>query len=190
VNDANPWAVVAELADVFDILGLRYAVGGSLASSVAGEPRSTQDADISVDLGPEHVEALVEKLTDRFYVPLEQLRRAARERVSVNLIHLPTAMKIDLFVAGGTPIDADVLRRRVPFVPDSTARPVHVYTPEDVLLHKLRWYRNGGETSERQWRDVVGIVRVQGPALDRGYLLQGAHALGVSDLLDRALAQQ
>ncbi len=187
MSDANPWAVVAELAVVFDALGLRYAVGGSLASSVAGEPRSTQDADISVDLGPEHVEALIETLSDRFYVPVDRLQRAAPERLSVNLIHLTTAMKIDLFVAGGTPIDEAVLRRRMRFRPDSVEHPVQTYTPEDVLLHKLRWYRKGGERSERQWRDIVGIVRVQGEALDRHYLADGARTLGVSDLLARAL---
>ena len=190
MNDANPWVVVGELAAVLERLGLRYAVGGSLASSIAGEPRSTQDADISVDLRPEHVDALIEALPDRFYLPIERLRQAAREHRSVNLIHLATAMKIDLFVAGGTPIDEDVLRRRIRFLPDSLSREVHVYTPEDVLLHELRWYRASGESSERQWRDVVGIVRVQEGALDRDYLGRGAALMGVSDLLDRVLADE
>ncbi len=84
MDDANPWAVVAELARAFEPLGVRYAVGGSLASSVAGEPRSTQDADISADLEPRHVEALLEALAGRFYVPVERLRQAVSERRSVN----------------------------------------------------------------------------------------------------------
>ena len=187
MSDANPWVVVGELAAVLEALGLRYAVGGSLASSVAGEPRSTQDADISVDLTPEHVEAMAEALAERFYVPIERLRQAAREHKSVNLIHLATAMKIDLFVAGGTSIDEDVLCRRMRFAPESVSRALFVYTPEDILLHKLRWYRLGGDSSERQWRDIVGIVRVQGRSLDRDYLGQGASRLGVSDLLGRVL---
>jgi hypothetical protein len=190
VDDANPWLVVAEVARALEALGIRYAVGGSLASSLAGEPRSTQDADISVDLRPEHVDALINGLSGRFYVPAERLRRAAHERLSVNVIHLDTAMKVDLFVAGGTPIDEDVLRRRVPFSPPSASRTLYVYTPEDVLLHKLRWYQRGGATSERQWRDIIGIIRVQGPALDRGYLGQAASTLGVSELLARACAEE
>jgi hypothetical protein len=64
---------------------------------------------------------------------------------------------------------------------------LHVHPPEDILLQKLRWYRKGGETSDRQWRDILGIVRVQGEHLDRSYLTENAPALGVADLLTRAL---
>jgi hypothetical protein len=189
VDDANPWLVVADVARVLEALGLRYAVGGSLASSVAGEPRSTQDADISVELPPEHVDALLDGLSAKFYVPAERLRHAARERLSVNIIHLQTAVKVDLFVAGATPIDEEVLRRRVAFSPRSASHVLYVYTPEDVLLHKLRWYQRGGGTSERQWRDVIGIIRVQGSALDRDYIRRWADALGVADLSARAFAE-
>ena len=68
-------------------------------------------------------------------------------------------------------------------------RYLYFYTPEDVLLQKLRWYRMGGETSDRQWRDVLGIALVQGGRLDEAYLRRGAESLGVSDLLDRALGE-
>jgi hypothetical protein len=187
--ETNPWPIVAELAEVLDDLGARYAVGGSLASGLAGEPRSTMDADITVDLYLDQVDTLVNRLSNRFYVPAERLRQAVRDRTSVNLIHLETAMKLDLFIAGGTPIDGDVLRRRLSFKVGHVDRPLHVHTPEDVLLHKLRWYRKGGEVSDRQWRDVIGIVRVQGARLDRDYLARGAALLAVSDLLERALAQ-
>ncbi len=77
-----------------------------------------------------------------------------------------------------------------PSVSAGVERPLYVQSPEDVLLQKLRWYRKGGEASDRQWRDVVGIVRVQGDRLDRRYLAYGAALLGVEDLLERVLAQQ
>jgi hypothetical protein len=96
-------------------------------------------------------------------------------------------VKVDLFVAGGTPLDARQLARRLA-VDVGGGRRLHVHPPEDILLQKLRWYRLGGEVSDRQWRDVAAIVRVQGERLDRDYLREGAAVLGVTDLLERALA--
>jgi hypothetical protein len=117
------------------------------------------------------------------------LWRAVRDRSSANLIHQPTQVKIDLFVAGGTPLDYEQLRRRKA-VDVGPGRTIYVHPPEDILLQKLRWYRTGGEVSDRQWRDVLGIIRVQGAALDRGYLASHAPVLGVADLLARALGQE
>lgn len=190
MTDPNPWAVVAAVADVLEDLGVRYAVGGSLASGLAGEPRSTIDADLVVELEPHHVPALVERLSPRFYIPEARLVAAVRQHQSVSLVDNETLIKIDFFVAGGTPLDRDALARRLAFSPPSVGRPIHVHTPEDVLLQKLRWYRRGGEVSDRQWRDVVSIVRQQAGDLDRAYLAYGADLLGVTDLLARALAQQ
>jgi hypothetical protein len=96
-------------------------------------------------------------------------------------------LKVDLFVAGGTPLDAQQIARRKR-VPVSGGRALYVHPPEDILLQKLRWYRLGGDVSDRQWRDIAAIVRVQGTRLDREYLRQNAPRIGVVDLLDRALA--
>lgn len=190
MTDANPWAVVAKVAEVLDLLAVRYAVGGSLASSVVGEPRSTIDADLVAELQPEHIESFIAQLSPRFYIPEERLRRAVRECLSANLIDQDTGMKVDVFIAGGTPLDDAALTRRLPFAPRAGAGILYVHTPEDVLLQKLRWYRRGGEVSDRQWRDVLGIVRVQGARLDRAYLTYGAALLSVTDLLERVLAQE
>ncbi len=165
-----------------------HTIGGSIASSFAGEPRSTVDIDIVAALEEGHVQPLVQALSAEFYVDDEALRRAIRTRTSTNLVHQPTQLKVDLFVAGGTPLDRQQLARRV-VVDLGEGRRLHVHPPEDILLQKLRWYRRGGEVSDRQWRDIAAIVRVQGSRLDRQYLRDNAAALAVEDLLTRALEE-
>ena len=188
--DFEPLQVALAAAHALEECGLRYVVGGSLASSVSGEPRSTLDVDLVVAISAADVDSLVAALGDDFHADAEAVQRAVRQRSSVNVFHRATSTKVDLFVLGGSPLDEQALNRRVRLQvasdPDSF---LYVYTPEDSLLQKLRWYRLGGEVSDRQWRDVLGIVAVQGRSLDDSYLRSGADLLAVTDLLDRALRE-
>ena len=184
----DPIAVAVSVARVLDSLGIVHTIGGSIASSIAGEPRSTVDIDIVAALRESDVAALLSALSADFYVNDAALRRAVRERSSANLIHQATQLKVDIFVAGGTPLDEQQLHRRRA-VEIAPGRTLHVHPPEDILLQKLRWYRKGGEASERQWRDILGIIRVQAQRLDRDYLSVNAPVLGVADLLARALGE-
>jgi hypothetical protein len=184
----DPIAIALAVARALDALGIVHTIGGSIASSIAGEPRSTVDIDVVAALREPDVSALVSALSADFYVDDEALRRAVRERSSANLIHQSTQLKVDIFVAGGTPLDEQQLHRRQA-VEIGPGRTLHVHPPEDILLQKLRWYRKGGETSERQWRDVLAIIRVQAQRLDRHYLQVNAPVLGVTDLLARALGE-
>ncbi len=170
-----------------DALDIPHTVGGSIASSFAGEPRASIDVDIVAALEERHVDRLVSALSSEFYVDADALRRAIRARSNANLIHRDTQLKVDLFVAGGTPLDAVQIARRLS-VDVGEGRRLYVHPPEDILLQKLRWFRIGGESSDRQWRDITAIVRVQADRLDGDYLAEGARVLGVSDLLERALA--
>jgi hypothetical protein len=183
----DPIGVALLVTRHLDALGIVHTIGGSIASSFAGEPRASVDIDVVAAIEERHVDPLVSALSPEFYVDADALRRAVRARSTTNLVHQPTQLKIDLFVAGGTPLDARQLARRMA-VDVGGGRHLHVHPPEDILLQKLRWYRNGGEVSDRQWRDIRAIVRVQGDRLDREYLREAAGILGVADLLNRALA--
>lgn len=186
---ASPLEVALVVGAAMDGCGVRYVVGGSLASSLSGEPRTTLDVDLVVDLDDSHVECVIRALTGDFYTDVDAIRRAVRNRASVNVIHHATGTKVDLFVAGGGPLDWLQLERRQLVHPPGLTGALYVQTPEDILLQKLRWYRLGGQVSDRQWRDVLGLLLVQAGTLDAEYLRTQALKVGVSDLLSRAIEQ-
>ena len=186
---SDPVAVALCVAQILETCGLRYLVGGSLASSMSGEPRSTLDVDIVVALTASDVGPVTDALRGEFDVDDLAVARAVRERSSVNVFHRASAIKVDLFIMGESPLDHEPMNRRLRIqVTADPDRYLYAYTPEDILLQKLRWFRKGHEVSDRQWRDVLGILLVQGDALDLGYLRDRAERLGLSDLLARAEA--
>lgn len=184
----EPIAITLELADDFRELGVRYCVGGSLASSLHGIPRATNDVDIVVELKESHVDPFILRLENRFYVPLESLRRAVRTHDAFNLVHLATMLKMDLFVAGNNELNASELERSHRYdVGDG--REIVLASAEDTIIQKLRWYKRGNEVSSQQWRDVLGILRVRGEDLDREYVRKWCARLNLSDLLERVLQE-
>lgn len=183
-------STVEYVVDVLDRLGIVYALGGSLASSIHGINRNTIDADLSVEPFPGKEAALVTSFGPGFYISLDAVRTALRNRSSFNVIETTTGFKVDLFVRKDRPFDLSVLRRRQPVTPPgSQGRPIFVVSPEDIILLKLEWYRLGNEISERQWTDVQNVLRVQAGRLDPSYLETWAETLGVADLLSRAVGQ-
>lgn len=191
ISEFDPIEVALRVASVLDECGIPYLVGGSLASSISGEPRSTLDVDMVVALSATQVDSLVAALGEDFYADSEAIRQAVASTATANLVHLPTSIKVDLFIVGGSPIDEEQMERRLRVkVSNDPDEFLYVYTPEDILLQKLRWYRMGNEISDRQWRDVLGIVLVQSESLDRSYLEQAADRIGVRDLLERALSRE
>ena len=178
--------VTLAVAAVLDRSGIPYTVGGSLASSLSGEPRASLDADVVVQIRPDQIDGLVILLGDEFYADPDAIRRAIDTGSSTNLVHRPSGIKVDLFPAASFLDHQQLLRRQLVKVASDPDRSLYVHSPEDTLLEKLHRYRLGGGTSERQWRDVVSIVLVQGSRLDRRYLSTVAETIGVNDLLQRA----
>jgi len=189
---SDPLLVVATLARVFDNLGIRYLVGGSLASSLYGIPRATQDVDLVADIEVPHVEPLVSALVGEFYVDMDMIHEAVENRSSFNVIHLATMFKADVFAMRGDAWSREEMTRpRTELLEVSGHRvAIRFASPEDTLLHKLVWYKLGNRISDRQWSDAVGVLKVQGDSLDRVYLERWAAQLDVADLLLRAEKQQ
>jgi hypothetical protein len=182
--------VLIEVAALLERLGIPYLVGGSMASSILGEPRATVDVDLAIQIRSELVDPLVAALEPDFYVDAFAARDAVRRHASFNAIHQRTVLKVDFFVLGAGDFDAKQLERRRPAAVSDQPEPrVWVSSPEDLILRKLAWYREGGGVSDRQWRDVLGVLKVQAERLDRAYLLRWAERLGLSDLLRRSLEE-
>lgn len=180
--------ITLRVTQTLEALGIPYAVGGSLASSLHGVMRSTLDVDIVADMHPEHIQPLAAALSKEFYADEEMMRDAIEHQSSFNLIHYETAFKVDIFIRKSRAFDQMQLERRISSVITSDPEQrVYVTSPEDVILAKLEWYRMGGEVSERQWRDIVGVLKTREGELDLNYLHKWANELNVHDLLERVL---
>jgi hypothetical protein len=190
VSQSALLSALGPVLDTLEALGVRHYVGGSLASSAHGIPRTSIDADLLADLGSDDVDAFVAALEGTYYVPAERIRDAVTRRSSFNVIHLATMFKIDVFMAKDRAFDRQALARARPEpLEGDESRLVPLASAEDVVLAKLEWYRKGDEVSERQWTDVLGVLRSGAGRLDLAYLRRIAGDLNVLDLLDRALAE-
>jgi hypothetical protein len=176
-----------EFITVFTSLGIPYALGGSMASSIHGLDRYTRDADVTLEPFAGEEATFVASFGPDVYVSLPAVKEAVRQRSSFNIINTSTGFKVDIFIRKDEPFERSAMERRMAVVlPDLPAQPIVTYSPEDLILFKLRWYRLGNESSEQQWKDVLGIFKAQGDKLDQGYLDRWAPVLKVEDLLARA----
>ncbi len=181
---AAPVAVIAALEE----LGIPYYIGGSIASGVHGMYRATADMDIVADMREDQVANFVRLLPDTLYADDHMIRDAIHHRSSFNVLDSASGFKVDVFISKGRPFERSQFERRNT-VPLTTLgeRTIYVSGAEGTVLAKLEWYRKGGEISDRQWTDILGILKVKAADTDLAYLRHWAPTIGVADLLERAL---
>jgi hypothetical protein len=180
--------VILPVREAFDSLGIFYYIGGSIASSAYGIARSTLDVDMVSELKLKHAHELTEKLKSKYYIDEDMIIDAIKKRSSFNIIHLETMFKVDIFLKRNDPYGIETFERKRKENLDESRTDAEFYLAscEDIILNKLEWFRRGNEISEKQWNDILGVIKVQGNLLDKKYLFHWAIELGVDDLLGKA----
>ncbi len=189
--NAEPLGITLLVIDAFEKINIPYFIGGSLASALYGSARSTLDADLVADIKPEQVKALVVIFERDFYINEGMILDAIYHQSSFNIIHLASMFKVDVFIPKNRRFDRmQFQRRRLEALENNPQLQVFVTTAEDIILAKLEWYRMGGEISDRQWRDILGVIKVQSGKLDLNYLQYWSIELKISDLLQKAFSEK
>jgi hypothetical protein len=187
MNTSEIIQALTPLVEVFDRFGIKYYIGGSVASSVHGKRRYTQDVDVVAALQLKHVQTLVAMLQQEYYIDADMIRDAIRNRSSFNLLHHDTGVKVDVFVQKPDPFAQQELRRAREEVLEVGSRLFFFASPEDMILAKLDWWKLGGGVSNRQWNDILEMMKEKHAALDIAYLRHSAPMLGVVNVLEKAL---
>jgi hypothetical protein len=188
--EPEEYLVLKQLADALDDFKIDYAIGGSIASSVYGKVRFTQDADITVAAFGDKAEQLYKVLKESFYISKDAMYQAVSNRSSFNIIHLESAFKIDIFVQKDDDFHRQLfLRRQKVKLDESIEHLFDIVSAEDIILLKLQWYQSAGCISERQWLDVLGVLAVQTEVLDMEYLRISSGKLGLTDIFNRAIQE-
>lgn len=189
MSTADPTEIALRIAGILVRSGVRYLVGGSLASTAFGEPRATLDVDLVIDLRPEQVDAFVAAVEGDFFVDRSWVHDEVRRHGSFQLVHRASMIRVDVFVPEWTGLHLWKWQRRRAIDLGGPDRVLDVTAPEGIVIQKLVWYREGGATSDRQWRDVLGVLKSQRGNLDLGETRDYAARCGVSELFERACAE-
>ena len=181
----NEIQIIALVANRLGELKIPYYIGGGVASINYGEPRLTNDADIVLRIVPLQISKFVQTFENDFVVSAGAVQDSLTRRYAFNIIHIESAYKIDFYpITDEDELEIAAFARRQQI--NIGAGEIWLASAEDVVLAKLDWFRKGGEVSEKQWRDVLGVLKVQGERLDFNYLEQMAGRFGLGNLLARA----
>ena len=171
--------MLCSICDALEKLDIPYAITGSVASSVHGEPFSSLDAGLILAASAGEAKTLSTEVSPRFYAPEDMLTEAATSFSFVNVVDNRTTLKVDLSFVGTDRFLRQALDRRVRTRIGSHPREFWFVTAEDVILMKLVWRK---ETRwQKQWENALGVVRVKTVSLDWKYLFEQARSLGIED---------
>lgn len=177
--------LAAILHRVLTRLAVPYYITGGVAAIAYGEPRTTRNLDIVMDIAPTNIDRLVAALeAEGFYVPGVEDVKVGR-MTTLGITHIESISRADLVLSPSGDFDHSKFQRIRPIEVPGIGT-LNFALPEDVILAKLRWGQRS--QSEKQWRDVLGILKVQGESLDFAYLNQWAERLDLTELLQRAIA--
>jgi hypothetical protein len=186
----EPIIVTLLVVETLEKLNIPYFIGGSLATAVHGIARATMDVDLVADIQSHQIQSLISSLGDAFFADELMIHNSVSKGMSFNLIHKETMFKVDIFPSKARAFDRSQFERRIAYLlSDESNQKAYISSPEDNILSKLEWYRIGGEISDRQWQDVLNVLKIQGDRIDKAYLESWASELGVADLLSRALEE-
>jgi len=188
MTSSDIFIALKPLAKSFNKLSIPYYIGGSLASSIYGMPRTTLDVDIVADIDLNKIKGLKNYLEKEYYIDEKMIKDAITNSSSFNLIHLDTSVKIDVFVYKNNIYQQNAIKRGIEdtLVENDKSSKFCFASPEDIILNKLIWYQMGNKVSERQWLDVIGVIKIQGNSLDKIYLKKWAVKLKLIKLLKEA----
>jgi hypothetical protein len=183
----DPIYLARKIAALLELLHIPYYIGGSVASSFQGEVRYTEDLDLVINIQPSQAQSILNVFSKDFYISQTAVDDALWERtLSFNVIDLATTEKADMFVMRSDAFSLVKMQRRQPYTPINQLDPIYLCTPEDTILQKLVWYRMTQSESQRQWRDVLGVLKLQSDRLDFDYLQKWSAELNLNDLLRTA----
>lgn len=183
----DPINLALTMAAIFENSNIDYYIGSSVASSIWGENRATLDLDLVADLKTAQIPTFLQAIQTDFYVSEMAIHEAINNQSSFNLIHFQTNEKIDIFIHSSQPLAQIEMQRRQQITVDADGKQIYLATAEDIILQKLIWYELSNRIGDRQWRDILGVLKVQAQQLDFDYLQQWADHKNLLDLLNEAM---
>jgi hypothetical protein len=186
----DPIWLVHQLATILDFLNIPYYVSGSVASSLQGGVRFTEDLDMAIEIELDQVQFLIDALSQDFYISETAVYEAIEGVTnSFNVIHLQTTEKADIFISRKTDFDLNKMSRRQLYISNDPAQAFYVCSPEDTILQKLIRFQMADFQSQKQWRDILGVLKLQREILDLSYLSLWSQNLGVKESLLKAMSE-